>query len=243
MLTLENVTKRFGNLTVLNDVSVHVPREEILGIAGPNGAGKSTLLNACTGSLRICSGKIHLDDRKLDGLTPDRASRLGVARTFQIPQVFGSLSIAENVDTGAWFGQPKLSAKQRKEHVREVMELTGLSDQPGKPARSADLLTRKQVMLAAALASKPTVVFMDEPFGGLNEAEIDAYSELIHRLKCTMKLTFIIVEHKMRALSQLSNRIMILNFGSVLKIGSAKDVLSDAQVIEIYLGAPIRAQG
>lgn len=242
MLALQGVTKRFGSLLVLDDVTVEVASEEILGIAGPNGAGKSTLLNACTGMLKLCNGEIRLDARRLDGITPDRACRLGVARTFQIPQVFSSLSVYENVETGAWFGQSQLSPSQRGELIEDVMHRTGLTEDRHAPAKSVDLLTRKKIMLAAALATKPRIVFMDEPFGGLNSDEIDAYVDLISRLKDELKLTFVIVEHKMRALAKLSNRLMILNFGSVLRVGPPKDILADDQVIEIYLGTPVSAQ-
>lgn len=243
MLALHGVTKRFGNLLVLNDVTMQVAPQEILGIAGPNGAGKSTLLNACTGMLSLCDGEIRFDDRKLDGVSPDRACHMGVARTFQIPQVFGSLSVYENVETGAWFGQAKLSRTQRRAVVKDVMDVTGLTEDIDAPAAAVNLLTRKKIMLAAALATKPKIVFMDEPFGGLNTDEIDAYVDLIARLRETLRLTFVIVEHKMRALANLSNRLLILNFGSVLRIGPPKSILEDEEVIEVYLGTPARAQG
>ncbi len=243
MLALDGVTKRFGSLLVLDDVTMRVAPQEILGIAGPNGAGKSTLLNACTGMLQLSGGRIHLDDCRLDGVSPDRACRLGVGRTFQVPQVFSSLSVYENVETGAWFGQSKLSASERADLVEDVMKLAGLTEDVHAPAKAVDLLTRKKIMFAAALATRPRIVFMDEPFGGLNACEIDAYVDLVSRIRESLKLTFVIVEHKMRALSKLSDRLMILNFGSVLKIGTPKEVLDDEQVIEIYLGAPVSAQG
>lgn len=236
MLRLDRVTKRFGNLRVLDDVSVEVNEGEIFGIAGPNGAGKSTLLNVCTGTLKICSGKIRFLGQKLENISPDRACHLGVGRTFQIPQVLHSLSVFENVETGAWFSSKKRSARERRDFVFSILESTQLKCAFATPAKSADLLTRKRIMLAAALAGEPKIIFMDEPFGGLNADEIETYVNLIQSLKDHSNLTFVIVEHKMRALSKLSHRLMILNFGSVLKMGTPYEVLNDAKVIDTYLG-------
>jgi branched-chain amino acid transport system ATP-binding protein len=235
-MVLEGVTKRFGSLTVLSDVTFDIRAGEILGIAGPNGAGKSTLLNVCTGLLRPDKGCIRFGNARTDRYPPHRLCHLGVARTFQIPQVFGSLTIAENIDTGGLFGAEQ-TRRTRRTSVEQILQQLGLADRRNALAGSVDLFTRKMVMLGAALATNPRLLFMDEPFGGLNADEIDAYADLVLTLRQDRDLSFVIVEHKIRALARLSSRLLILDFGSVLCLGAVQEVLADKQVIETYLGA------
>ncbi|MDG9759559.1 ATP-binding cassette domain-containing protein [Pseudomonas sediminis] len=242
LMSLTGVTKRFGSLQVLNDVNFEVQAGEIFGIAGPNGAGKSTLLNACTGLVYPDSGQIVFSGQRTERLPPHRLCHLGIARTYQIPQVFESLSVRENIETGALFGDSTLkSTKQNR--VDAILELLGLTALRDANASEGDLLTRKMVMLGAALATHPTLVFMDEPFGGLNSDEIDGYAELVLKLRKELGISFVIVEHKMRALTRLSNRLLILNFGSVLCLDTPQNVMADPQVIDTYLGATGHAQG
>ena len=242
LMSLNGVCKKYGALNVLKDVSFEVQPGEIFGIAGPNGAGKSTLLNACTGLARPDKGQIHFSEQRTDRLPPNRLCQLGIARTYQIPQVFNSLSVRENIETGAMFGDSGLkSEKQRR--VDELLELLELQHLANSNSASVDLLARKMVMLGAALATQPTLVFMDEPFGGLNSEEIDRYAELVIKLRRELGVSFVIVEHKMRALTQMANRLLILNFGSVLCLDTPENVLRDPHVIDIYLGATGHAQG
>jgi branched-chain amino acid transport system ATP-binding protein len=239
---VDNVSKRFGALNVLTDVNLNVSRGEILGIAGPNGAGKSTLLNVCTGLLRPDHGEITFAGRCLKRAPQHRLCHLGIARTFQIPQVFESLSVFENVETGVLFGKRKRPTDEiRRARVREILDLLGIADKKDACAASVDLLTRKMIMLGAALATSPQIIFMDEPFGGLNKREIDTYVALIDKIKIALALGFVIVEHKIRALSQLSDRILILNFGSVLCCDFPDQVLRDKRVIDVYLGGAVYA--
>lgn len=237
VMSLKGVGRTFGALHALNDVNFDIERGEILGVAGPNGAGKTTLLNVCTGVLPVSSGAITYGDQRVDRLPSHRCCHLGIARTFQIPQIFSSLTVRENVATGAEFGQARVSLRDQVALVSDVMELVGLSEQQSMPVVKADLLTRKRIMLAAALATHPSLVFLDEPLSGLNAEEVESFVALFQSLHAALNLTFVIVEHKVKALASLSDRILILNFGSILMIDTPDAVLNDPQVIDIYLGS------
>jgi branched-chain amino acid transport system ATP-binding protein len=242
LMSLRGVSKRFGALTVLNDISVDIEPGEILGIAGPNGAGKSTLLNACTGLFRPDRGQIHFKGQRTERCPPHRLCHMGLARTFQIPQVFESLSVEQNIETGGWFGTNE-TPHARQERTERILELLGLAERRHAPAATIDLYARKMVMLGAALATDPSLIFMDEPFGGLNGHEIDAYADLVLRLRQELGVAFVIVEHKIRALARLSSRLMILNFGHVLCLGTVAEVLGNAEAIDIYFGTSAIAAG
>ena len=235
-MSLYDVVRRFGALRALDGVTFDIQRGEMLGVAGPNGAGKTTLLNVCTGVLPVTSGRITFEGHAIRGLPPNRCCQLGIARTFQIPQIFSSMTVRENVATGAEFGLGQGLRDDIDAHVSEVIDLVGLTSKQGQPVADADLLTRKRIMLAAALATGPKLLFLDEPLSGLNAEEVESFVALFRSLHAALDLTFVIVEHKVRALADLSERILILNFGSVLMIDTPDRVLSDERVIDIYLG-------
>jgi branched-chain amino acid transport system ATP-binding protein len=238
IMSLHQVSRRFGALKALDDLSFDIMSGEILGIAGPNGAGKTTLLNVCTGALTPSAGSVTFEGRAVAGLPAHRYCGLGIARTFQIPQIFSSMSVADNVATGALFGPARhAGAAAVKAKVSEVLAITGLAGEGELPASRADLLTRKRIMLAAALATEPKLIFLDEPLSGLNAEEVDIFVGLFHRLHALLGLTLVVVEHKVRALASLSDRILILNAGSSLCLDRPEAVLRDARVIDIYLGA------
>ncbi|MGF1476539.1 MAG: ABC transporter ATP-binding protein [Geminicoccaceae bacterium] len=237
ILALNGVSKRFGSFRALSDLSFDVETGEIFGVAGPNGAGKSTLLNVCSGALKPSEGEIRFDGRRVDGLKPYALCHRGIARIFQIPQVFSSLSIRENVRTACMFGGgPSDGAIEDVED--EVLRLAGIESQAERPAATADLMTRKMTMLAAALATRPRVLLMDEPLAGLNPGEIDAFADLILELRRKRDLAIVVVEHKVRALRRISDRILILDFGSLLSLGEPDEVMNDPKVVEVYLGSP-----
>jgi len=239
VLSLRAVVKKFGALVALNDLSFDVLPGEIFGVAGPNGAGKSTLLNVCTGVLSPDAGEIVFAGEPMQGRPPHRFCRKGIARTFQIPQIFVSMSVFDNVATGAMFGLAGKPAEDRpvKEHVDAILEMTGLAPKREMPARHADLLTRKMTMLAAALATSPTLVFMDEPLAGFTTQETDRFSALISRIHQDLAITFVVVEHKIRALTKLADRIMILHQGARICLDTPQNVLRDKRVIDVYLGS------
>ncbi len=237
MFELQAVTRRFGALVAVDDLSFTVGTGELFGVAGPNGAGKSTLMNLCTGALRPSAGEIRFQGRSLAGVTPQRMARLGIARTFQIPQVFQSLSVRENVEAGALFGaagKPKPDPAMGCEAILDAVGLTPVADQR---AATVDLLSRKKVMLGAALATRPKILFMDEPLAGLNQDEVEGFADLIADLRRRFDLTVVMVEHKIRALARLSDRMLILHHGSLLCLDTPPNTLADPQVIDVYLGA------
>jgi branched-chain amino acid transport system ATP-binding protein len=236
VLSVQRLSKRFGALAALNDLSFDVEKGEIFGIAGPNGAGKSTLLNVCTGALAPTSGGIFLDGERVDGLKPYRLCHRGLARTFQVPRLFETMTVHENVATGAMFGEGG-DGRTMKQLVGDILALTGLLPSSDMPIASANLLTRKMTMLAAALATRPKLIFMDEPLAGFLSEEIDHFVELIAKLHGTLRIDFIVIEHKVRALTRLCDRIMIMHYGSSICIDVPEKALRDKQVIEVYLGA------
>ncbi len=233
-----NITKRFGALTALNDLSFSLNENEIFGIAGPNGAGKSTLLNVCSGNLAPTSGEILFEGKRVDGLPPYQVCHRGIGRTFQIPQVFSSMTIGDNITVGQTFGQGPGSDDGT---VERLLEISGLAAHRDEPAGKADLITRKMTMLTAVLATGPRVVFMDEPLAGLNSDEIQVFVALVSRLHRDMGLTFVMVEHKIRALSQLSDRLMVIHFGACICLDVPEVVVKDTQVIDVYLGTEFDA--
>lgn len=243
ILSLQEVVKRFGQLIALNNLSFEVLDGEIFGIAGPNGAGKSTLLNVVTGLIAPNRGTIEFAGEAIGGQPPHRICHHGIARTFQIPQVFSSMSIRDNVSIGATFG---LACKpdgglSEVQQVDEILSLTGLTSKQDVPAGKIDLLSRKMTMLSAALATRPKLVFMDEPLAGFTRKEIARFADLILALHRDLRITFVLVEHKIRALTRLSDRIMIVHQGRRIALDQPEAVLSDPQVIEVYLGTEFRA--
>lgn len=238
IMAVGHVSRRFGNLMALNDLSFEIAKGEILGIAGPNGAGKSTLLNVCTGVVPSSSGSIVFEGKPITGIAAHRICRIGIARTFQIPQIFSSMTVEENVSTGAMFGNPRrMDRDEARIQLGNVLEITGLARQRRQPASQADLLTRKRIMLAAALATEPRLLFLDEPLSGLNAEEVDLFVDLFRHLHAALGLTLVVVEHKVRALAELSNRILILNAGKRLSLDKPEAVLRDPRVIDVYLGS------
>lgn len=238
ILAVEHVSRRFGSLMALNDLSFEIAKGEILGIAGPNGAGKSTLLNVCTGVVPPSAGRVLFDGEAVSGLPAHRFCRIGIARTFQIPQIFSSMTVEENVLTGALFGSATaLGPEEIRARLDGVMELTGLTRQRRQPASLADLMTRKRIMIAAALATDPKLLFLDEPLSGLNTEEVDIFVDLFRHLHAVLGLTLVVVEHKVRALAALSKRILILNAGTRLILDTPETVMRDQRVIDIYLGS------
>jgi len=242
-LLVQNITKRFDAIVALNDLTFEVQSREIFGIAGPNGAGKSTLLNVCSGALAPNEGRIIFDGHRVEGLPPYKMCQKGVGRTFQIPQVFESLSVEENVKIGVMFGasHKEISAPDSPQSTNSILKMIGLARQKNQQAGKVDLLTRKLIMLAAVIATQPKLVFMDEPLAGLNEIETDSFTSLITKLHGKLNIPFVIVEHKIRALSSLSDRLMIIHFGKCICLDTPEKVVQDGRVIEVYLGMEYNA--
>ncbi len=233
LLECQNVTKRFGELRAVNNLSFQVEQREIFGIAGPNGAGKTTLFNVISGYYRA-EGEVFFEGRRISGCRPHQVCLAGIARTFQIPQVFQSMTVWQNVQIGAYFGS---RTKAPAERIGELLDFVGLSAKRQAAASQLCLLDKKLLMLAAALATQPRLLLLDEPASGLNPRETRRLVALIRQLNAESGLTVIIIEHSMKVLTQLSRRLMIIENGSLLCIGPPGEVAADRRVIEAYLGS------
>jgi branched-chain amino acid transport system ATP-binding protein len=240
ILQCDSVTRFFGALAAVNELSFHVNRGQLYGIAGPNGAGKTTLFNLLSGHVALTSGDIRFNGQAIQGLPPHRICHRGIARTFQIPQVFSSGSVEENVLVGAYFGRrEKLPGwgfdRDTISRVDRALKLTGLEAKRRVPAHSASVFDRKRMMIASALATEPELLMLDEPFGGLNHGEIDELMALIQQLHQT-GLTILLIEHVMRALMALSQRVLIMHHGEKLVEGTPEEIRRNSEVIQVYLG-------
>lgn len=233
MLKCKNVTKRFGKLLAVNNLSFEVDKGEIFGIAGPNGAGKTTLFNLITGIYQG-SGDILFEGENIHGRKAYEICHKGIARTFQIPEVFLTLPVVENVKVGAHFGGSGL--RDQKKNIEEVIDFVGLSGRENAVCTNLKLLDKKLVMLAAALATKPKLLLLDEPIAGLSPEESRQSITMLKKINSKLGLTVIIIEHFMKALAELSDRLMILQNGEEICIESPLEVSKNKKVIECYLG-------
>lgn len=234
VLNCEAVTKQFGKLTAVNNLNFTVEQGEILGIAGPNGSGKTTLFNLITGVYPF-SGKIIFEDRAIQGMSAHRICHMGIARTFQIPQLALSLPVYDNIRAGAHFGAG-LSTRKEKAAIEEMIDFVGLVDRAHEVGGNLKLLDKKLTMIATALATRPKLLLLDEPIGGLNATEIRLSIDMFKKINRQLGITVIIIEHFMKVLTELSERMMILENGKLICIGNPAEVMSNSKVIECYLG-------
>jgi branched-chain amino acid transport system ATP-binding protein len=235
------VVKRFGGLAAVDGVDFDVHEGETFGIAGPNGAGKTTLFDVVTGIARSTEGTITFSGREIQDASVHRICHLGISRTFQLPSVFDSQTALANVLAGAQFGsgRPWWSSSRATPEVlrraREELEFVGLADRAAAPAGPMAVFDKKRLMIASALATGPRMLFLDEPFGGLSPSEIDELVGLLRDVKAR-GITVVLIEHVMRALMALADRVLIMNQGKTLFLGSPADVLADEEVVRVYLG-------
>ena len=234
ILKAEKVSQWFGELAAVHNLSFEVDEKEVFGIAGPNGAGKTTLLNVIAGRYRG-SGKIIFDNMNIRGLRPHQICKKGIARIFQIPLLFSPLSVLQNVKVGAHFGAEN-DAQNEKERIDTAIDFVGLNGKESIPAKNLDLFHRRLTMLAAALATRPTLLLLDEPIGGLSPLEIRNFIAVIKKTKEELGITIIVIEHIMKVLTELCQRLMILNNGEKICIGSPQEVTRDKKVREVFLG-------
>ena len=235
-LEVEDVSKAFGGVVAIHRVSFDLHQGEVLGLIGPNGAGKSTLFNLITGIFKPDAGKIRFNHRDITGIASYKICQSGIARTFQLVKPFSRLTPMENVMVGrAYGGQPARNIKQARMESAQILSLTGLGDKAVRTAGMLSLVDRKRLEIARALATKPQLLLLDEMMAGLNPTELDDAIRLIKAIRDS-GISLIVVEHVMKVIMGISDRIIVLKVGEKIADGTPLEVKSNRQVIEAYLG-------
>ena len=236
LLELTRVSRSFGGLAAVKSVDLRVESGEIVGLIGPNGAGKTTLFNLITGTFRPNTGTIVFEGRDITGLAPHARCKLGIARTFQLVRPFPNLSVLDNVAVGSVYGrQPAASRRAADAAARETLELLGLGDRAHQLARTLTLVDRKRLELARALATRPRLLLLDELLAGLNPSEIVSAMDLVRGMRDS-GVTIVMVEHLVKALFGVSDRVAVLSAGEKICEGTPDYVAQDARVVDAYLG-------
>lgn len=236
-LNVEGLSKSFGGLKAVNNVDFSVEKGEIIGIIGPNGSGKTTTLNLLTGFLKPTAGKIYFEGSNIAGLSRSRVCQRGIARTFQLVKPFLEFTALQNVMVGRVYGsEPTQNLKVAEEESKQYLDQVGLLGKADKMAKDLTLMERKRVELARALATKPHLLLLDELMAGLNHAEAEDSMQLIRKLKTEYDLTIMIVEHIVKAIVGLSDRVVVLNMGEKIAEGDPQEIIHNPTVIDVYLG-------
>jgi len=230
------VTKYFGGLAAVSNVDFHVEQGEVVGLIGPNGAGKTTLFNLISAALRLKSGTIKFRGIDITGFKPYRICRMGVARTFQTVKIFPNMLVLQNVILGSYFGMsPRISSSDAPKKASEILEFVGLSRVSATPARDLTLANQKRLEVARALATHPDLLLLDEIMAGLNPTEVAEAMELVVRIR-EKGISIIMIEHVMKAIMKLCDRIMVLHHGQKLAEGTPQEIATSEKVIKVYLG-------
>jgi branched-chain amino acid transport system ATP-binding protein len=236
ILEAEKVTKYFGGLAAVSNVDFHVDQGEIFGLIGPNGAGKTTLFNLVSAALDLKSGVIKFKGEKISGLKSHQICKKGVARTFQSVKIFGNIPVRENVLLGALFGTPTtMSAPNAAKEAAELLDFVDLSKMSTMLARDLTLVNQKRLEVATALATKPELLLLDELMAGLTPTEIAEAMELVIRVR-DKGITIFMIEHVMKAIMGVCDRIMVLHHGEKIAEGTPQEISTSKKVVEVYLG-------
>jgi len=232
----KGIIKNFGGLTALASVDFHIEPGEILGLIGPNGAGKTTLFNLISGSLVPTSGTIKFKGENITGLKPHRICRKGIARTFQLVKLFGNMTVLENILLGGLFGPSTGSPRSHtKKACLDLLEFVGLSEMKENLAKDLTIVNQKRLEAARALATKPELLLLDEFMAGLNPTEVALAIELIKKIR-NLGVTIIMIEHVMKVIMDVSDRIVVLHHGEKIAEGTPEEIAADQMVIDVYLG-------
>ncbi len=237
ILQVKNVSKSFGGLLALNDVTFDLPEGQILGLIGPNGAGKTTLFNVVNGVYKADKGNITFRDQETSGKKTYEMAHMGLARTHQIVKPLNDLTVRENVMVGACYGGEGKSLDQSAEIADEVLAFVGLADRTEQLAGSLNVAQKKRLEMARALAARPILLLLDEVLAGLNSSEIATMVEVVRQIR-DQGITIIMIEHVMHAIMNVSERILVLDYGELIAEGTPEEIANNEKVIEAYLGDP-----
>ncbi len=241
ILQVENVSKHFGGLVAVSHVTFDLPEGQILGLIGPNGAGKTTLFNVINGVYPATEGRYFFRGKEVTGLKTYQMARLGLARTHQVVKPLNELTVRENAMVGACFGHEDHGLARAAEIADEVLEFVGLAERAEQLAGSLNVAQKKRLELARALSARPYLLLLDEVLAGLNPSEITAMLETIRAIR-DRGISIIMIEHVMHAIMNVSEHILVLNFGELIAEGTPEEIANNEQVIEAYLGDPKLAE-
>jgi branched-chain amino acid transport system ATP-binding protein len=233
LLEVDRASKAFGGLMAVNEVTFGVEKGETVGLIGPNGAGKTTLFNLVNGFFPLSAGQVRFRGERIDGLKPHKVCRKGVARTFQVVKPLQRMSVLDNVIASSFLRCPTIAEARR--NAEEVLEFTGLSPVASTLSKGLPLGLRKRLEIARALATKPELLLLDEACAGLNPHELDENIAIIRRIKAS-GVTILVIEHHMKVIMSISDRIVVLNYGQKIAEGTPAEVASNPEVVAAYLG-------